>query len=94
MWRSRTQLKQFANGDHQFACALRTIWLAILLLFCTQSLFALNPQATITGYNSQNWYSDEGLPHNTVQSIAQTADGYLWFATWAGLSRYNANAVA
>lgn len=79
MWRSRTQFWKFA------------LWLVGTALLWSQPLSALNPQATITGYNSQSWFSDEGLPHNTVQSIAQTPDGYLWFATWAGLSRYNAN---
>jgi diguanylate cyclase (GGDEF)-like protein len=35
------------------------------------------------------WDSTNGLPHNTAQSITQTADGYLWVATWEGLARFN-----
>lgn len=35
------------------------------------------------------WTSRDGLPHNSIRDIAQTADGYLWFATWEGLVRYN-----
>lgn len=35
------------------------------------------------------WGTRDGLPHNQVNGIAQSADGYLWFATWEGLVRYN-----
>ena len=33
----------------------------------------------------------DGLPHNTILSIAQSREGYLWLATWEGLVRYNGN---
>ena len=35
------------------------------------------------------WTVDRGLPHNTVLSLAQTADGYLWIGTWEGLVRFD-----
>lgn len=35
------------------------------------------------------WSTRDGLPHNQVNGIAQSVDGYLWFATWEGLVRYN-----
>ncbi|WP_197464570.1 ligand-binding sensor domain-containing diguanylate cyclase [Marinomonas aquimarina] len=35
------------------------------------------------------WTSHQGLPHNSVNAITQTDDGYLWFATWEGVARYN-----
>ncbi len=37
----------------------------------------------------RTWEIDDGLPHNRVLSIAQTADGYLWFATFYGLVRFD-----
>ena len=37
----------------------------------------------------RTWDIDDGLPHNRVLSIAQTADGYLWFATFYGLVRFD-----
>lgn len=40
------------------------------------------------------WTTSEGLPHNTVNALAQTADGYLWVATWEGLVRYNGHEFA
>lgn len=35
------------------------------------------------------WTSDDGLPQNSVYSILQTRDGYLWFTTLGGLVRYD-----
>jgi signal transduction histidine kinase/ligand-binding sensor domain-containing protein len=35
------------------------------------------------------WRSEEGLPHPSVSSIAQTPDGFLWLATWNGLVRFD-----
>ena len=37
----------------------------------------------------ETWTTREALPHNQVNAIVQTPDGYLWFATWEGLVRYN-----
>ncbi len=38
----------------------------------------------------QTWGTDEGLPHSTVTSIAQTPDGYLWVGTeHGGLARFD-----
>ncbi len=35
------------------------------------------------------WQTDDGLPQNSVSSIAQTADGYLWLGTEAGITRFD-----
>jgi ligand-binding sensor domain-containing protein/signal transduction histidine kinase len=40
-------------------------------------------------YASRTWHTDEGLPDNLVQAIAQTRDGYLWGGTRAGLARFD-----
>lgn len=40
-------------------------------------------------YSSRTWQVDEGLPHNVVQAIAQTRDGYLWVGTHQGLARFD-----
>ncbi|GAB2503623.1 ligand-binding sensor domain-containing diguanylate cyclase [Lysobacter humi (ex Lee et al. 2017)] len=37
----------------------------------------------------ETWTARDGLPHSTVHGIGQTADGYLWLATWEGIARYN-----
>ena len=35
------------------------------------------------------WWSDDGLPNNTIDSIAQTPDGYLWIASAGSLARFD-----
>lgn len=64
-------------------------WLLASLTLFVQHAYALRAGEAMTSYYLQNWYSDEGLPHNTVHSITQSTDGYLWFATWNGLARFN-----
>ena len=39
-------------------------------------------------YAIDAWTTRSGLPHNSLRDIAQTPDGYLWFATWEGVVRY------
>jgi ligand-binding sensor domain-containing protein/signal transduction histidine kinase len=62
---------------------------ALLLLVCHQSVLALDPQKAITQYILKSWTSDDGLPQNSVVTIAQTRDGYLWFGTNQGLARFD-----
>nr|MDQ3373619.1 hypothetical protein [Acidobacteriota bacterium] len=40
-------------------------------------------------YRFDSWTTDEGLPQNSVYSITQTSDGYLWFTTLDGLVRFD-----
>lgn len=35
------------------------------------------------------WQVEDGLPQNSVTSIAQTRDGYLWLGTYGGLARFD-----
>lgn len=37
----------------------------------------------------RHWTTRDGLPHNSLNDVVQTPDGYLWMATWEGLVRYN-----
>ena len=38
---------------------------------------------------SRIWRSEDGLPDNRVQAIAQTQDGYLWIGTPSGLAKFD-----
>jgi ligand-binding sensor domain-containing protein len=40
-------------------------------------------------YHFDVWTTDTGLPQNSVISILQTRDGYLWLTTLDGLVRYD-----
>ena len=56
------------------------------LVLCAPAA-ALDPEKFVTQYTHQAWRTDEGLPQNSIQAIAQTADGYLWLGTQEGLVR-------
>ncbi len=45
--------------------------------------------ATPVRYDIRVWQTDEGLPQNSVNAIAQTSDGYLWVGTREGLARFD-----
>jgi signal transduction histidine kinase len=55
---------------------------------------ALEPTTPLANYNRQSWVMENGLPQNTVQALAQTADGYLWMGTEVGLVRFDGNGFA
>jgi ligand-binding sensor domain-containing protein/signal transduction histidine kinase len=63
-------------------------WWALLLLV-TQTAMALDPQRSLDHYGHQVWRTDSGLPQNTVHSMLQTRDGYLWLGTDGGLVRFD-----
>jgi PAS domain S-box-containing protein len=43
----------------------------------------------VDGYGWQAWTTRDGLPQNSVSSIVQTRDGYLWLGTFGGLARFD-----
>src|SRR5580700_5433388 len=51
--------------------------------------YALNPSKSLTQYTTTIWTQQHGLPQDTVHTIAQTADGYLWLGTDEGLARFD-----
>jgi ligand-binding sensor domain-containing protein/signal transduction histidine kinase len=65
----------------------RGVW--ALLLVLSHAALALDPQRSLDHYGHQAWRTDSGLPQNTVHSILQTRDGYLWLGTDGGLVRFD-----
>jgi len=51
--------------------------------------YALDPTTPLRNYGRQGWNFENGLPQNTVQALAQSADGFLWIGTEAGLVRFD-----
>ena len=64
-------------------------FLATLLLALPGLAALAAEQRPLNEYFRETWTTRQGLPHNLVQGVAQTPDGYLWFATWEGVARYN-----
>ncbi len=45
--------------------------------------------APTTHFLMKKWSTEDGLPQNTVTSMVQTADGYIWLGTFGGLARFD-----
>ncbi|MFY8326345.1 ligand-binding sensor domain-containing diguanylate cyclase [Pseudoalteromonas sp. ZZD1] len=65
--------------------------ISVFLFLMIQSVCFANEQTRLplNDYFSETWSTRSGLPHNSINSLAQTNDGYIWVATWEGLARYN-----
>lgn len=66
---------------------LRTILLTLpmlLLLLCPQDTRAQHLQATLSHYSSV-----DGLPSNSISYLTSDDYGYVWIATWNGVSRFD-----
>ncbi|MGA2329140.1 MAG: two-component regulator propeller domain-containing protein [Bryobacteraceae bacterium] len=62
------------------------LWLAFSI---ASACWGLDPRLAITQYGHDVWTSNNGLPQDSVRAIARTPDGYLWFATFGGLARFD-----
>jgi diguanylate cyclase (GGDEF)-like protein len=67
-------------------CYLLLVLIAQLLALNT---YALDPSLEPSQYHHQHWSNENGLPQNTINSITQTTDGYLWLGTLEGLVRFD-----
>ena len=67
--------------------ALAGLW-ALFLGLAAGAAVAMESKP-LAAYARDVWTTRNGLPHNQVNAIAQTEEGYLWLATWEGLVRYN-----
>ncbi len=63
----------------------KTILLIILLLRCGLSL----AQSSLGGRIINHYTVEQGLPNNIVYSTLCDRDGFVWFGTWYGLSRFD-----
>lgn len=61
----------------------------LLFIFRYWGLMALDPGQSIDQYVPDQWKNKEGLAGNSIFSIAQTPDGYLWLATAGGVMRFD-----
>ncbi|WP_395788576.1 two-component regulator propeller domain-containing protein [Aquimonas sp.] len=68
---------------------LRVFLLVALALAAVLRPLAAAERKPLDQYFQETWTTREGLPHNSVNAITQTADGYLWIGTWEGVSRYS-----
>ncbi len=62
---------------------LKTI-LAVLALSSSIGMRAQHLQASLSHYSTEN-----GMPSNTVASLASDDYGYIWMGTWNGVARFD-----
>ena len=67
---------------------IKSIFLLFFLSFTfTAPIFGIEDSSG--EYTIRHWSDDSGLPQNSVSSIVQTKDGYLWMTTFGGLVRFD-----
>jgi signal transduction histidine kinase/ligand-binding sensor domain-containing protein/CheY-like chemotaxis protein len=47
------------------------------------------PQIILPSLRFRHFTTDSGLPINHIEAILQDSRGFMWFGTWAGLTRYD-----
>jgi signal transduction histidine kinase/ligand-binding sensor domain-containing protein len=67
---------------------------ALCIIALSLSAQTSPPSANLVGMEARNlghqsWTTENGLPQNTVHSIFQSHDGYIWIATEGGIARFN-----
>ena len=78
----RAEVVQYA-WRHRTAVALAVGLLAIFFIV------PVHAQSYPTQYVATVWQTEQGLPQNTVVSMLQDHDGYIWLATGGGLVRFD-----
>ena len=68
---------------------IRSVGIALFLILLPRIGLALDPARAITQYAVQTWFAKDGLPQNSVHAILEAPDGYLWFGTEEGLTRFD-----
>jgi len=69
--------------------SLLTALPVVAAMLWSEAALALDPNKAITQYLQTSWTSESGLPQSSVQAMTQTTDGYLWFGTQEGLTRFD-----
>lgn len=78
--RSKLMKRYFSRFGSRAPLAAPLLCL-LLVLFAPFEAFAVS--------RFDVWTTDNGLPQNSIYSITQTRDGYIWFTTFNGLVRYD-----
>ena len=58
-------------------------------MLCVQAQTIGPASAQPENYATRVWQTQDGLPQETVQAVAQTLDGFLWIGTTGGLLRFD-----
>jgi len=68
---------------------MRLTYRSVLLLCTVFMLNGLYPEASGQGYVITHYNSRNGIGHDLVRTIAADGSGFIWMATWDGITRYD-----
>ena len=68
---------------------LKILALALTMLLAASSASFVHAAPVKLDCIFEHYSSDDGLPHNSIADIHQDRNGYIWLATWYGLSRFD-----
>ena len=68
-------------------CCLLSMMLASVTL--PASTLWADPEMRTPPFLVRSWQTKDGMPQNSVQALAQSAEGYLWVGTRGGLARFD-----
>ena len=63
--------------------------ITVLIFVFTLFLNGLSKDVSLNQFMLDKWDNSTGLPQNSVLSIVQTRDGYLWMGTEEGFVRFD-----
>lgn len=58
--------------------------LLLLLIFCQWNILNAEPQCHFKHYTTE-----DGLPQYTIMDMLQDKNGFMWFGTWDGISKFD-----
>lgn len=59
------------------------VWIVILVFLMSGKILA-QPNCKVESFSTEH-----GLPHDAINHIVKDKEGFLWLATWNGISRYD-----
>ncbi|MBN2382571.1 hypothetical protein JXQ70_06795 [bacterium] len=65
------------------------LWIGLVLAFNCTFVCAQVPYPELIQYKHRIWRVEDGLPQNSILTILQSRDGYLWLGTQVGLVRFD-----
>lgn len=65
------------------------VFVCLYLVLNIYSSFALDTDKPFNFFLHNQWSSEDGLPLNSVLTMAQTPEGYLWLGTEVGIARFD-----
>src|SRR5438093_704802 len=85
--------EELAVADSDFVVRHSTsgipLWLAVAIVWVGVFPMALAAPSSPRFAVDPPWTTEKGLPENSVFSLLQTRDGYLWVGTGYGLARFD-----